>query len=77
MERPTLAEQLAERERIEEISKLSRAELVDLFMPHTPRQHISFWLFRNIPWIHTLIWKTVCYFYPYSLDTRSRHWRWE
>ena len=67
--KPTLGEQIA-------ISKLSDEELVDLFLPHGCWQHINFWTFEHLPLLHQLFWKTVCWFYPYSVETHTRYWRW-
>lgn len=77
MVRPTLAKQLAEKERHDDIAKLSNEELFDLFMPHTFWQHIDFWICYHLPWFHKWFWKVICWFYPWDIDTKTRHWRWE
>ncbi len=77
MSRPTLARQLANKKRHDEIAKLTEEECVNLLLPHTFWQHVSFWAFRHIPLWHKWFWEVVCWFYPYDLDTHTRYWRWE
>ena len=68
--RPPLEEQVT-------LSKLTREECIRLLMPHTPWQHIRFWVFRHLPLLHYLYCKAVCWIRPYDIDTRCRHWKWE
>lgn len=77
MSRPTLARQLAEKKRREELEKLSGEELLKLLFPHTFWQHVSFWFFLHLPLLHNWFWGIVCWFYPWSMETKTRYWRWE
>ena len=75
MSRPTLAQQLAEKKREEELDKLSDEEVESLFLPHGFWGHIDFWLFGHLHFIFYLIWGTVNWLRPYNLDTHTRDWR--
>lgn len=77
MTRPTLAGQLADRKRREEIAKLSKEELIGLFMPHTFWQHISFWFYCHFPLLHQWFWIVIWWVYPFDIEKGYRRWRWE
>jgi len=75
MNRPTLAQQLAEEKWEEELNKLSDAEVEALFLPHGFWEHVDFWLFDHIHFIFSLFWGSINWLKPYNFNTRTRHWR--
>ena len=77
MSRPTLAQQLSERKHGEELDKLSDEEVEALFLPHGFWDHVDDWIFNHLHFIFSLLWRTVNWLRPYSLDTHRRDWRWE
>ena len=75
MNRPTLAQQLAEKKREEEMDKLSDEEVESLFLPHGFWNRIDFWMFNHLHFIFSLMWRAINWVRPYDLATHTRYWR--
>jgi len=69
--------QLEEQQRHNDISNLSRNELIELFLPHSFWEHISFWTFIHIPWLHKYLGWIICQIKPFDIETHTRHWWFE